>query len=202
MANISASQVKELRQRTGAGMMDCKKALVEHDGDLDKAIEFLQIKGLSQAQKRAGREASEGVIGSYIHHDGKTGVLVEVNCETDFVARNDTFTNFGRQIAMHIAAARPLFVTVDEVPDTLRAKQQAIFEAQAAETGKPANIAVKIAEGRLNKWLKEICLLEQPFVMDSAKSVEEHRAATAALLGENLIIRRFSVIRVGEHAAN
>ena len=198
MAKISAKDVQELRKRTGAGMMDCKKALVEHDGDMEKALEYLQIKGIAKAAKRAGRAASEGFIGSYIHHDGKTGVMVEVNCETDFVARNDTFKAFAKQIAMHIAAAKPEVVSEDELPEELVAKQRGIFAAQAEETGKPANIAVKIAEGRLAKWKKEITLLDQPLVMDTDKTVEQYRAEMSGQIGENIVIRRFSRIVIGE----
>jgi len=199
MADISAKLVKELRDRTSAGMMDCKKALVETDGDLDKAEEYLQIKGLSKAAKRAGREASEGTIGMYVHHDGKTGVMVEVNSETDFVARNEEFTTFAKHLAMHIAAAKPEVVASDDVDEATIAKQRAILTAQAKETGKPDNIVEKIVEGRLKKWLKEISLLDQEFVMDTDKTIEELRAETAAKLGENIVIRRFVRYVIGEY---
>jgi len=195
---ISAAQVKDLRERTGAGMMDCKKALVENDGDIDKAIEYLQIKGLAKAAKRAGRAATEGLVTSYIHHDGKTGVLVEVNCETDFVARNDAFKEFGRHLAMHIAATKPEFVNESEVDADAIEQQRALLAAQARESGKPENIIDKMVEGRLSKWKKEICLLDQPFVMDTDKTIEGLRAEISATLGENIVIRRFARFVIGE----
>ncbi len=198
MADISAAAVKELRERTSAGMMDCKKALVESNGDMDKAIEYLQVKGLAAAAKRAGRVASEGFVGSYIHHDGKTGVMVEINCETDFVARNDKFREFSKQIAMHIAAAKPEVVSSDEISEEYLAKQRRIFEGQAAESGKPANIAAKMAEGRLSKWLKEVSLLDQPFVMNPDQTIEQFRAETSGAIGENIVIRRFARFTIGE----
>ncbi|OIP35176.1 MAG: translation elongation factor Ts [Deltaproteobacteria bacterium CG2_30_63_29] len=200
MAEISAGLVKDLRTRTGAGMMDCKKALVENEGDIDKAIEYLQIKGLSKAAKRADREATEGFIGSYIHHDGKTGVMVEINCETDFVGRNEDFRAFAKHIAMHIAAAKPDFVQQSEVSEDVVAQQRHIFEEQAKESGKPAAIAVKMAEGRMAKWLKEICLLDQPFVMDPNKTIEQKRVEISSTCGENVVIKRFQRFVIGPQA--
>jgi elongation factor Ts len=198
-ATISAKDVKALRDQTGAGMMDCKKALVEADGDLDKAVEILRVKGQAQAAKRGGRAASEGVIQSYVHATGKIGVLVEINCETDFVARNDDFQEFARDIALHIAAAAPLYVTEDEVPEEDRRRELRIFEEQAAD--KPENVRPKIAEGRLRKWLEEIVLLNQEHVNQDkhgGQTIEDLRAATASKTGENIVIRRFTRYQVGE----
>lgn len=198
MADISAADVKALRDQTGAAMMDCKKALVEADGDVDKAIEALRVKGQAQAAKRGDREASEGLIADYIHANGKIGVLVEINCETDFVARNEDFAEFARDIALHIAAAAPQYVTVDEVPEEQRAAEAKIFAEQAAD--KPDEIREKIVEGRINKWLEEIVLLKQPHVNPdkfNGQSIEEIRAAFAAKTGENVVIRRFARFQVG-----
>ena len=198
MADISAKDVKELRDRTGAGMMDCKGALVEASGDLDKAIEILRVKGQAQAAKRGSRAASEGVVQSYVHATGKIGVLVEINCETDFVARNDDFQEFARDIALHIAAAAPQYVSEDEVPEEDRQRELRIFEEQAAD--KPENVRPKIAEGRLRKWLQEIVLLNQEHVNNDkhdGQTIEQLRAATAAKVGENIVIRRFSRFQVG-----
>jgi elongation factor Ts len=198
-ATISAKDVKALRDQTGAGMMDCKKALVESDGDLEKAIEILRVKGQAQAAKRGGRAASEGVIQSYVHATGKIGVLVEINCETDFVARNDDFQEFARDIALHIAAAAPQYVSEDEVPEEDRQRELRIFEEQAAD--KPENVRPKIAEGRLRKWLQEIVLLNQEHVntdKHAGQTIEDLRAATASKTGENIVIRRFARFQVGE----
>jgi elongation factor Ts len=198
-ATISAKDVKELRDRTGAGMMDCKGALVEAGGDLDKAIEILRVKGQAQAAKRGARAASEGVIQSYVHATGKIGVLVEINCETDFVARNDDFQDFARDVALHIAAAAPQYVSEDEVPEEERQRELRIFEEQAAD--KPENVRPKIAEGRLRKWLQEIVLLNQEHVntdKHGGETIEDLRAATASKTGENIVIRRFTRYQVGE----
>jgi elongation factor Ts len=198
-ATISAKDVKELRDRTGAGMMDCKSALVEASGDVDKAIEILRVKGQAQAAKRGARTASEGVIQSYVHATGKIGVLVEINCETDFVARNDDFQEFSRDVALHIAAAAPLYVSEDEVPEEERQRELRIFEEQAAD--KPENVRPKIAEGRLRKWLQEIVLLNQEHVntdKHGGQTIEDMRAATASKTGENIVIRRFTRYQVGE----
>ena len=199
MTTVSAGEVKALRDRTGAGMMDCKVALQEADGDLDQAIEILRVKGQAQAAKRGARAASEGVVQSYIHSNGKIGVLVEVNCETDFVARNEDFREFARQVALHVAAAAPLYVTEQEVPEEARAAELRIFTEQAAD--KPENVRPRIAEGRLRKWLEEIVLLDQAHInadLFGGKTIEELRAATAAKTGENVVIRRFERFAVGE----
>jgi elongation factor Ts len=180
-------------------MMDCKNALVEANGDVDKAVEVLRVKGQAQAAKRGARTASEGVIHSYIHATGKIGVLVEINCETDFVARNDDFQEFARDVALHIAAAAPLYVSEDDVPDEERQRELRIFEEQAAD--KPENVRPKIAEGRLRKWLEEIVLLNQEHVNSEkhgGQTIEDLRAATASKTGENIVIRRFARYQVGE----
>jgi elongation factor Ts len=199
MADVSAKDVKVLRDQTGAGMMDCKKALVEAGGDLERATEILRVKGQAQAAKRGGRSASEGVVQSYVHATGKIGVLVEINCETDFVARNDDFLEFARDIALHIAAAAPLYVSEDEVPEEERRRELRIFEEQASD--KPENVRPKIAEGRLRKWLEEIVLLRQQHVntdKHANQTIEDLRAATASKTGENIVIRRFARFQVGE----
>ena len=196
---ISAGDVKALRERTGAGMMDCKRALQESGGDLDKAIELLRVRGQAQAAKRGGREATEGVIESYIHATGKIGVLVEVDCETDFVARNDDFREFAREVALHIAASGAEYVSEDDVPAERREQELRIFEQQAAD--KPENVRPKIAEGRLRKWLEEVVLLNQEHVNRDkygGQTIEELRTAAAAKTGENVVIRRFARFQVGE----
>ncbi len=201
MSTITASAVKELRERTGAGMMDCKSALVETDGDMDKAIELLRVKGQAKAAKRGERAASEGLVSSYVHHNGKVGVLLEVNCETDFVARNEDFASFVKDIASHIAAAAPRYVSEDEVPEADRAAEQKVFQEQAAEEGKPPPVQEKIAEGRMKKWLQEVVLLQQEHVnadKHDGKTIEELRAAISATTGENVVIRRFSRFAIGE----
>ena len=201
MSTISAGDVKELRERTGAGMMDCKAALVESDGDMDKAIELLRVKGQAKAAKRGERAASEGLVTHYVHHNGKVGVLLEVNCETDFVARNDDFAAFARDIASHIAAAAPRFVTEVDVPEEDGAAEPRVFAAQAAEEGKPPPVQEKIAEGRMKKWLEEVVLLEQTHVnadKHDGKTIEELRAAISATTGENVVIRRFARFAIGD----
>lgn len=201
MTQISAQDVKALRERTGAGMMDCKKALEEAGGDVDKAIEILRVKGQAQAAKRAERAASEGVVASYIHANGKIGVLVEVDCETDFVARNEEFVAFARDVALHIAAANPQWVSEDDVPEEAREQELRILQEQAAESGKPEEVQRKIAEGRLRKWLEEVVLLNQVHVNADkygGKTIEELRAEVAAKTGENVVIRRFVRFAVGE----
>jgi elongation factor Ts len=197
-ATITASDVKALRDQTGAAMMDCKKALVESDGDVDKALEALRIKGAASAAKRGDREASEGLIADYIHANGRIGVLVEINCETDFVARNDDFAAFAQDIALHIAAAAPEYVSEDEVPQEAKDAEAKIFAEQAAD--KPENIREKIVDGKLNKWLEEIVLLKQTHVnpeKHDGQSIEEIRAAFAAKTGENVVIKRFARFQVG-----
>ena len=199
--SISASMVKELRERTGAGMMDCKKALVESDGNMDTAIEFLQKKQLASVGKRAGKIAAEGLVGNYIHGGGRIGVLLEVNCETDFVARSEDFQGFVKDVAMHIAAAGPLVVSSDELAADELAKQKNIFMGQAAEEGKPEHIAEKIVEGRLKKWTKEVCLLDQSFVKDPDKSIEQLQTEVGSKIGEKISVRRFVRYEVGEGIA-
>ena len=197
---VNARQVQELRAKTGAGIMDCKKALAEEKGDLEKAIEYLRKKGLSAAAKKAGRIASEGTVGSYIHAGGKIGVLVEINCETDFVGRNEDFQRFVKDVAMHIAAASPRYVTREEVPPAVVEKEKEILTAQIAEEGKgkPANVVEKIVEGRLGKFFKEVCLLEQPFVREPEKSVEQILNELVAKIGEKIVVRRFVRFQLGE----
>ena len=198
-ATIKAADVKALRERTGAGMMDCKRALEETGGDIEKAIELLRVKGQAQAAKRGGRAATEGVVQSYVHATGKIGVLVEIDCETDFVARNDDFQDFARDVALHIAAAAPQYVSEDEVPEEARQAELRIFEEQAQD--KPENVRPKIAEGRLRKWLEEVVLLNQEHVnkdKHGGQTIEELRTAAAAKTGENVVIRRYTRYQVGE----
>ena len=201
MADITASSVKALRDKTGAGMMDCKKALTECSGDEEKAVAWLREKGLSKAQKRAGRATSEGVIGSYIHSNGKLGVMVEIKCETDFVARSERFLEFAKNVAMQIAAANPVCLSSEEVPADLLAKEKEIFKHQAMEEGKPEAIAEKIVEGRVKKFYKEICLLEQPFIKDDKVSIKDLLNDLVGVLGENVQIGRFTRMALGEDAA-
>lgn len=195
---ISASSVKELRELTGAGMMDCKRALQEADGNFEKAIEILREKGLSAAAKKAGRIAAEGIVESYIHLGGKIGVLVEVNCETDFVAKTPEFKSFVRDIAMHIAASNPQYLTKEEVPEEVIAKEKEILRAQALNEGKPEKIIDRMVEGRIEKFFKEVCLLEQPFVKDTDKTIKDILTEKIATIGENINIRRFVRYEMGE----
>ncbi|MBT8764271.1 translation elongation factor Ts [Desulfohalobiaceae bacterium Ax17] len=194
---ISAQMVKALREKTGAGMMDCKKALEACAGDEEKAIAWLREKGLAKAQKKAGRATSEGWIGSYIHSNGKIGVLVELKCETDFVARNEKFLNLAKDLAMQIAATNPVCVSPEELPEDLIAKEKEIYLNQAKEEGKPEHIAEKIVEGRLKKYYKEVCLLEQPFIKDDSKTIKDLINEAIAVLGENIQIGRFSRLALG-----
>ena len=199
MSTITASDVKALRERTGAGMMDCKNALAEADGDIDKAIEILRVKGQAQAAKRGERVASEGVVASYIHANGKIGVLLEVDCETDFVAKNDDFKDFAREVALHIAASSPLYVSEEDVPEEDRDRELRIFEEQAQD--KPEDVRPKIAEGRLKKWLEEVVLLNQKHVNADryeGQTIEQLRADLSSKTGENIVIRRFARFQVGE----
>ena len=198
MAKISAGMVKELREKTGAGMMDCKKALSEVNADMEKAVEFLRKKGLATAQKRAGRALNEGIIQSYIHMTGRLGVLVEVNCETDFVAKNEDFQEFAKNIAMHIAASNPLGISPEDVPEDLIEKEKEIYRAQALEMGKPENVIDKIVEGKLKKFYEESCLLNQPYVRDTNLSVADLLAELIAKIGENISIKRFVRYQIGE----
>ncbi len=197
--SISAQDVKALRERTGAGMMDCKKALVEADGDIEKAIEALRVKGIAKAEKRGERVASEGTVQSYIHANGKIGVLVEVDCETDFVARNDDFVAFARDLALHIAAAGPVAVDEDGVPTEDVERETRIAEEQFAD--KPDNIRPNIVKGKVDAWLKEVVLLKQPHVNAErydGRTIEDIRAELAAKTGENVVIRRFTRFAVGD----
>ena len=195
---ISASAVKELRELTGAGMMDCKRALQETNGNIEKAVEILREKGLSAAAKKAGRIAAEGIVESYIHMGGKIGVLVEVNCETDFVAKTPEFKTFVRDIAMHIAATNPQFIAKEEVPEELIAKEKEILRAQALNEGKPEKIVDRMVEGRIEKYFREVCLLEQPFVKDPDKTIEALVNEKVAAIGEKVQIRRFTRYQMGE----
>lgn len=198
MATVTAKEVKALRDRTAAGMMDCKKALQENDGDMDKAAEWLRKKGLSEKDKKSGRVAAEGTVHSYIHMGGKLGVLLEVNCESDFVARGDDFNDFVKEVAMQIAAAAPRWIKREDVPEEELAKEREIFKAQVIEQGKPEKIADKIVEGKINKWYSEVCLMEQPWVKEAKMSVEELRANVVQKTGENVTIRRFTRYVLGE----
>ncbi len=198
MAEISAKMVKDLRERTGAGMMDCKKALTESGGDFDKAIQHLREQGVSSAAKKAGRTTSEGIIYSYIHPGDKLGVLVEINCETDFVARTDDFRNFAKDIAMQVAAADPRVVGREELAAEVIAAEREIYHNQAKLEGKPEKILDKIVDGRLEKFYSEACLLEQPFVKDTDRTVNDLITAAIAKIGENIKIRRFVRFRLGE----
>ena len=195
---ITAQMVKELRERTGAGMMDCKKALQENEGDLDKSIDFLRKKGIASAEKKAGRVAAEGAVGSYIHGNGSIGVLVEVNCETDFVARTDEFQALVRDIAMHIAAAEPRFVRREEVTESVLDKEREIYAEQMREEGKPEKIIPKIVEGKIEKYYAEAVLLEQPFVKNPDQTVGQMLIERVAKIGENVQVRRFTRYRLGE----
>ncbi len=198
MAEITAKMVKELREKTGVGMMDCKKALTEAEGDFDKAIEALRKKGMSKAEKRAGREAKEGIVQAYIHPGANLGVLVEINCETDFVANTDDMKDFAKDIAMHIAAANPLVVKREDLDEALIGKEKEIYREQGKNEGKPEHIVEKIAEGRIEKYYKEVVLLEQQFVKDPDKSIKDLLTEKIAKIGENITIKRFARFRIGE----
>jgi elongation factor Ts len=198
MAAITAQLVKELREKTGVGMMDCKKALAESGGDMEKAVEFLRKKGLATAQKRAGRATSEGIVQSYIHMGGKIGVLVEVNCESDFVAKNEDFQGFAKNIAMHIAATNPVGVAPEDVPADVVAKEMEIYRGQAQEMGKPEKMLDKIAEGKMAKFFKDNCLLNQPYVRDPNLTIADLLNETIAKIGENISIRRFARFQIGD----
>lgn len=195
---ITASMVKALRDRTGAGMMDCKKALQETDGDMDKAVDVLREKGIQSAAKRAGRIAKDGLIVSYIHPGDKLGVLLEINCETDFVARTEEFRQLAKDVAMQIAASAPVAVSRDQLPRELIEKERAIYRAQALNEGKPERVVDRIVEGKLDKFFQEACLLEQPFVKDQDMTVGERIKETIAKLGENITIKRFVRYCLGE----
>jgi len=190
--------VKELRERTAAGMMDCKRALVACDGDMEKAIDELRAKGLAKAAKKAGRVASEGLVTSYIHGGGRIGVLLELNCETDFVAKNEEFKQLAHDLAMQIAASNPEFVRREEVPNEALDREREVLRAQALEEGKPEKVIEKMVEGRIDKYYKERCLLEQPFIKDPDKTVQELVHEHVAKIGENITVRRFARYEVGE----
>ena len=198
MTTISAALVKELRERTGAGMMDCKKALTESNGDMDKAIDILREKGLAAAAKKEGRMAAEGLVEAYIHGGGRIGVLVEVNCETDFVARGDEFKQFVKDIAMQIAAAKPLYINKEDVPEDVLEHERQIFRAQALNEGKPEKIIDKMVEGRIEKFYKEVCLMEQPFIKDPDTTIKDLVIQKIAKIGEKISIRRFARYELGE----
>jgi elongation factor Ts len=195
---ITAEMVKQLRDKTGAGMMDCKAALVEAGGDVEKAVDVLRKKGLASAAKRAGRATKDGVIGHYIHMGGKVGVLAEVNCETDFVARTEDFQTLAKEIAMHIAAADPKFVRREDIPAEVLERERAIYRAQFAASGKPANVIEKIVDGKLDSYYAQVCLLDQPSVRDPNVTIKQTVAGAAAKTGENITISRFVRFKLGE----
>jgi elongation factor Ts len=196
MSDVSPTLVKQLREKTNAGMMDCKKALVEAGGDLEKAEDILRKKGIASASKKASRSVKEGVVASYIHLQGKVGVLVEVNCETDFVAKNDIFREFVKDLTLHIAAAHPVYVVRDEVPEAVIEREREIYREQVK--GKPANVVEKIVDGKLDKFYGSVCLLDQAFIKDPDKTIKDLVASKIAELGENIVVRRFARFAVGE----
>jgi elongation factor Ts len=198
MAEVTATLIKDLRERTGAGMADCKKALTEVGGDMDKAIDYLRTKGLAKAAKKAGREATEGAVVSYIHGGGRIGVLVEINCETDFVARNEDFQAFTRDVALQIAAMNPQFVRREEVAQDVIDRERDVLVAKAKETGKPDPVVQKMVDGQITKWLKEICLLDQAWVKDADKTINQVQQELIAKIGENIKVRRFVRFELGE----
>ncbi|RZB38426.1 MAG: elongation factor Ts [Desulfobacteraceae bacterium Eth-SRB2] len=198
MATISAATVKELREKTGAGIMDCKEALSECNGDISKAVDFLRKKGLATAAKRAGRATTEGIVESYIHMDSKLGVLVEINCETDFVAKNDDFKEFAKNIAMHITATNPVSIRQEDVPKETMDKEKEIYRAQVLEMGKPEKIVDKIVEGKLKKYFKDNCLMNQAYVRDPNITIEDLLNELVAKIGENITIKRFTRFQIGE----
>ncbi|MEK6197162.1 MAG: translation elongation factor Ts [Desulfobacterales bacterium] len=197
---ITSQMVKELRDKTNAGMMDCKKALGETEGDMEKAIDFLRQKGLAVAQKRSGRSTSEGMVQPYIHAGGKLGVMVEVDCETDFVAKTDDFQNFAKEIAMHIAAMNPIAVRREDIPEDLVARESEIYKKQAMDSGKPENIAEKMVTGKLDKYFAEFSLLEQKFVKNPDLNIQDLLNELIAKMGENITIKRFARFQVGADA--
>jgi elongation factor Ts len=197
MSDISAAMVKELREKSGAGIMDCKSALAECDGDLEKAVDFLRKKGIATAAKRAGRATSEGTVQSYIHMGGKIGVMVEVNCETDFVAKTDDFNAFAKNIAMHIAATNPVGIVPEDVPAAVIEREREIYKAQVLEMGKPQQMVEKIAEGKLNKFFKENCLMNQQYVKEPDKTIADYLNEVIAKTGEKITIKRFARFQIG-----
>ena len=199
---ISAKTVKDLRERTGAGMMDCKKALIQSDGDLDKAIDFLRKSGIAKAEKKGSRTASEGIIYSYIHHGDKLGVLLELNCETDFVAKTDGFNVLANNLAMQIAATNPISIDRDSIDKNYLQKEESIFKEQALSSGKPENVVDKIVKGKLEKLYSEICLLDQLYIKDTDKKISDLLNEAIATLGENIVIARFIRFAVGENSSS
>jgi elongation factor Ts len=197
VAAITTQMVKELREATGAGVLDCKQALEANDGDIEKAVSYLREKGAAAAAKRASREAKEGLIGSYIHAGSKVGALVEVNCETDFVAQTDEFQELAHDLAMQVVAARPAYLTIDDIPEAVLEEEKAVYRAQMEDSGKPAHILDRIVEGKLQKLYEETCLMEQPYIKDTAITVKELVQQRNALLGENIVVRRFVRFEVG-----
>jgi elongation factor Ts len=198
--DITAEQVKELREKTGVGIMDCKKALKECDGDTEKAVDYLRRKGIATAKKRGGRTASEGQVASYIHAGGKIGVMVEINCETDFSGKTDDFTEFARNVAMHIAATNPIAVDREGIPEDVLERERAIYVSQAKDSGKPEKILDKIVDGKMNKFYSEACLLEQPYVKNPDISIQDLLNEMIAKTGENIVIRRFTRYQLGEES--
>jgi elongation factor Ts len=197
MAEITAEMVKLLREATNAGVLDCKKALTETSGDFEGAVEILRKKGLATAAKKANRDANEGLIGTYVHPGSKVASVIEVNCETDFVARTDEFQQLARDLAMHVTASRPSWVSRDEVPGDVVAKEREIYREQMAGSGKPAQVVEKIIEGKLDKWYSDVCLLEQPFVKDPNVTIQDLLTSSIAALGENIKVRRFARLEIG-----
>ncbi len=195
--DISASMVRDLREKTGAGMMDCKKALQDTNGDMDKALDLLRQKGLAKAMKRSGKEATEGMVHSYIHGAGRIGVLVEVNCETDFAAKSDDFVEFVKNVAMHIAASSPLGIQKEDIPQEVIERERGIYLAQARESGKPENILEKMVEGKLRKFYEEVVLMEQAYVKDPDKKIQDYLNELVAKIGEKIFIRRFVRYQLG-----
>lgn len=200
MSEINANAVRDLREKTNAGIMDCKRALQEAGGDMEKAVVFLREKGLAAAAKKASRGASDGVVSSYIHGGGKIGVLIEVNCETDFVARTEEFQSLVRDLAMQVAASSPRYVAKDEVPDAVLEEERKIFRAQAAESGKPENVIERMVEGKIAKFFSDVCLLDQPYVKDPQRTVGQLVTDAIAKIGENIIVRRFARFQLGDGA--
>ncbi|MEB2285151.1 MAG: translation elongation factor Ts [Polyangiaceae bacterium UTPRO1] len=198
MSDVSARHVKDLREKTGAGFMDCKTALRESGGDFEGAVRYLRERGLAAAAKKAGRATAEGIVGSYIHAGGKIGVLIEVNCETDFVARTDDFQAFVRNLAMQVAAARPLYVSREEIPAAELERERAIYAAQAAQSGKPEQVVAKMVDGKIDKYVAEVCLLDQDYVKEPGKAVRQVVTDAIAKLGENISVRRFVRFQLGE----
>ena len=201
MTDVSTALVKELRERTGAGIVNCKKALAEHGGDIEKAIDFLREKGLAAAAKKAGRAAQQGVVGSYIHGGGKIGVLVEVNCETDFVARTEEFQRLVKDVAMQVAAANPRCVRREEISDAELERERTVYRVQAEESGKPAKVIEKIVAGKVEKFYGENCLLEQAFIRDPGRTIQDVVNEAVGRTGENIVVNRFSRFQIGEAAA-